>query len=69
MIRKISVGIDLKNAMHFSIGQSFNGYVVESIIIDENSQYKLFVRRGGEIYLWKVFNQNVPVTVEFDLSF
>jgi len=72
IIRKISIGNDYKSSMHYLTGQEILGgkYTIHLISFDENSQsYKIFVEKGEEVYLWKEFNKNMPVSIEYNMNF
>ncbi len=71
MIRKISVGIDLLNAMHFIVGQSVlrDSHKIVEIKEFESGYHIRIQNELGEIVLWKSINRFVPVTVEYDLNF
>ena len=72
-IRKISIGPDYKSgSMHYIHGQDvLNGsYKIHLIHYDSNSlSYKIWIERDGEILLWKEFNQNIPVSLEYNINF
>lgn len=71
MIRKISIGPDLLNAMHFVVGQDVlkGTHKIDSIVYTD-SGYKIWIKNdSNEFVLWKSVNMNVPVTIEYDLSF
>ena len=72
-IRKISVGPDYKGgAMHYLQGQDvLNGeYVIHLIQYDAHSgSYKIWIERGDEVLLWKELNQNMPVSIEYNINF
>ena len=73
-IRKISVGADLKaGALHYLIGQK---------VLDGSNEIHLIkrdVKTGSinihiinekkEIVLWKEFNVNMPISIEFNINF
>lgn len=71
MIRKIIIGSNLKDAMAFYVGQElFNKHVVHSIERGYyDGSYDLYLKRDGEIYKWKTFNGNLPITLEYNLDF
>lgn len=65
-IRKISVGIDPKNSMHYIVGGSIGNFVVTHIVMD-NGWTMVYVCKTSEpdhIYKWKSFNPYVPITHE-----
>ncbi len=72
-IRKISIGADYKSsAMHYIHGQDvLNGeYFIHLIQYDSKSEcYKVWIERNGEVLLWKKFNKNMPVSVEYNINF
>lgn len=73
IIRKISIGSDYKSSsMHYLHGQEvLNGeYIIHLIQYDERlDSYNIWVERDGEILLWKQFNKNMPVSIEYDINF
>ena len=72
-IRKISIGADYKSSsMHYLHGQDvLNGmYTIHLIQYgDENNSYKIWIERNGEILLWKRFNHNMPISIEYNINF
>lgn len=71
MIRKISVGIDLLNAMHFIVGQSVlrDSHKIVEIRHFVDGYHVRIQNENGEIVLWKKINNFMPVTLEYDLNF
>lgn len=72
IIRKISIGADYKSSMHYLTGQEVLGgkYIIHLITYDEaTSSYKIYVQSGKEVYLWKEYNRNMPVSVEYNMNF
>jgi len=71
MIRKISVGIDLLNAMHFIVGQSVlrDSHKIVEIRRSDDGYHIRIKNENDEIVLWKMINNFVPVTIEYDLNF
>ena len=67
-IRKMSVGSDYKNAMHYIVGQEVLGgsYLIDSINFEEKG-YSVWVKKDGEIVKWKEV-KNTPVMVEYNLN-
>jgi hypothetical protein len=67
-IRKISVGSDYKNAMHYIVGQEVLGgsYLIDSINFEEKG-YSVWVKKDGEVVKWKEVT-NTPVMVEYNLN-
>ncbi len=73
-IRKISVGADYKSsAMHYIVNQEiFNGNYYIHLIkhISESNSIKVWIEnKQGEIFLWKEFNSNMPVSIEYNINF
>lgn len=73
MIRKISIGADYKSSsMHYIHGQDVlnNEYIIHLIQYDNLlDAYKIWIEREGEILLWKQFNSNMPVSIEYNINF
>lgn len=72
MIRKISIGLDIvSSAMHFYVGQEVldKSYVISRIERCDDGSYKLWLLRGDETFVWKEFNANLPITVEYNIQF
>jgi hypothetical protein len=68
-IRKISVGSDYKNAMHYIVGNPAmrGAYTIHEIVKDKGG-YGLWVRNEeGEVFQWKFF-ENSPCVIEFDVE-
>mgnify|MGYP003686050153 FL=1 len=73
-IRKISVGADYKSsAMHYIVNQEiFNGNYYIHLIkhISESNSIRVWIEnKQGEIFLWKEFNSNMPVSIEYNINF
>lgn len=67
-IRKISVGADYKNAMHYIVGQQVLGGNYEIAEINhEVDSYSIWVKQDGEILKWKEI-MNTPVVIEYNLN-
>jgi hypothetical protein len=69
VIRKISIGKDYKNdAMHYSVGQEvYGGHTIVNIL-EEESKYSIYIQKGDLVMLWKDFNKNMAVSIEYDLK-
>lgn len=73
MIRKISIGSDYKDAMHYTVGQYMRGSTIASIKKINASHYEIWVStqnedtQSPETYLWKEV-VNMPVVVERDIE-
>jgi hypothetical protein len=72
VIRKISIGSDYKNdAMHYSTGQEvYGGHIISDIIFEDKDQsYNIFISKNSEILPWKKFNNNMAISVEYNLKY
>ena len=70
LIRKISIGQDYKNeAMHYSVGQEVYGGHTICDIIEEDKAYKIFIKKNDEVLPWKHFNNNMAISVEYNLDY
>ena len=72
VIRKISIGSDYKNeAMHYSIGQEVYGkHIIADIMFEEkDNSYNIYITKNNEVLPWKKFNNNMAVSVEYDLKY
>lgn len=66
-IRKITIGPDLKNGMHYIVGQKTYGGTITDII-EKNGSYDVYVKQEDEIKPWfSVTNQNIKV--EYNLEY
>ncbi len=70
IIRKISIGPDYIKGMHYVVGQQVLGknYVIDSIIRNDSS-ISIWIKRDGEIVMWKEFSDTVPLSLEFKIDF
>jgi len=72
-VRKISVGPDYKSgAMHYIVGQDIlnNSHKIHLIQHDKTSQsIKVWIQREDEVLLWKEFNSNMPISIEYNINF
>lgn len=71
-IRKISVGPDYKSsAMHYLVGQYVLGgsYEIHEIKFNEHSSIEIWIIAGDEIFRWKEFTSNMPVSIEYNINF
>lgn len=72
IIRKISVGSDYKSAMHYLVGQEVLGGSHTIHLIDYNDDtgtYVIYIQKEDEVFLWKEFNANIPVSVEYNINY
>ena len=73
-IRKISIGADYKSgAMHYIVNQEIFGgtHMIHLIKKNESNQsLTIFIEnKKGEIFLWKEFNSNMPISIEYNINF
>jgi len=72
-IRKISIGPNYKSdAMHYIVGQDVLGgkYYIHLIqYVERSDSIKIWITREGEILLWKEFNYNMPVSIDYNINF
>ncbi len=71
VIRKISIGADYKsNAMHYIVGQDVLGGKYEICeIIKSLDCILIYILKDGEIFMWKSFNSNMPISIEYNINF
>jgi hypothetical protein len=72
IIRKISIGSDYKNeAMHYAVGQQvYGGHIISDILFqNEDDSYNIYIKKNNEILPWKKFNDNMAISVEYDLEY
>ena len=67
-IRKITVGTNYKqDAMHYIVGQRVINNTWEIHLIKESEDgYELFIEKDDEVQLWKMFNKNMGISVEYN---
>jgi hypothetical protein len=73
-IRKISIGADYKgSAMHYIVNQKVLGDTNEIHLIkfDENkNSFKVYIiNTKEEVVLWKEFNSQIPISIEYNINF
>lgn len=73
-IRKISIGADYKtNAMHYIVGQKVLGDTNEIHLIsfdEKKSSFKIYIiNEKQEVVLWKEFNSQIPISIEYNINF
>jgi len=67
-IRKISIGSDYKNSMHYIVGQEVLGgsYVIHDISFDDDG-HSVWIKKGEEVIKWKEF-KNIPTVIEYNIN-
>jgi len=69
-IRKVSIGVDYKNSMHYIVGQNvLDGRNIHAITRDKSRDYFIWTEKDGEVILWKELNHNLPIIVEYNINF
>ena len=70
LIRKISIGSEYKdNAMHYAVNQEVYGGHKIVDIIEKDGSYEIYIQKDDEVKPWKKFNQNMAVSVEYNLEY
>lgn len=70
-IRKISVGANYKDAMHYIVGQQVIGgeYEIHLIKFHEDiDSFRIWISNGEEVILWKEF-KDMPISIEYNINF
>jgi hypothetical protein len=70
-IRKISIGANYKEAMHYIAGQEVIGgnYAIHLIKYNlELDSYRIWITNGEEVVLWKEF-KGMPISIEYNINF
>lgn len=66
LIRKISIGSDVNNALHISVGSRIGGSIVDAILNPEPRVYEIWIYiEKDAVTIWKKI-EGMPVTVEYD---
>lgn len=70
-IRKITIGVDYKNSMHYVVGQDVLGgsYSIHAITFDDLGYFVWIENKDKEIVVWKNINKNLPIVVEFNINY
>ena len=72
-IRKISVGPDYKDAMHYIVGHEVLGgsHKIEAILLEDDGSIEIYIRNieHNTIKMWKSFTSTVPVSIEYNINF
>jgi hypothetical protein len=70
LIRKISIGRDYKNdAMHYAVGQEVYGGHTICDIVEEETIFRIYIKKHQEVLPWKDFNKNMAISVEYNLEY
>lgn len=68
-IRKITIGVDYKDSMSYSIGQEVYGGHIINEIIETEDKYIVHILKDGYSKEWKTFNKNMGISCENDLNY
>jgi hypothetical protein len=44
-------------------------YTIDLIIMREGGSIEIWIKNSSGILLWKSFNSNMPVSIEYDIDF
>ena len=55
--------------MHYSVGQEVYGGHTICDIIEEQTKFSVYIRKGKKVIPWKDFNKNMAVSVEYNLEY
>ncbi len=71
LIRKISIGSEYKNSMHYVNGQRVldKTYSINSIVQKDDNSVQVWIERDEEVVLWKTFSKEIPKVIEFKIDF
>lgn len=70
-IRKVSIGPDLKSAIHYIVGQSvLNDTNKIHHIKHDGVEVLIYISNAkGEVVLWKRFGSTMPISIEYNIDF
>jgi len=69
-IRKISIGANYKDAMHYVVGNETLGgrFIINEITQDKANVFSVWIKnKDNEVFQWKEFT-NIPATIEFNID-
>lgn len=72
IVRKVSVGQDYKSdAMHYVLGQDVlrGEYKISLMLLKDNGTVDIWIKNTSGTMLWKTFNSNMPISIEYDIDF
>lgn len=69
-IRKISIGNDYKESMHYVVGQSVldKTYDIHTINQLDSGSIQIWIVKEGEIILWKSISESMPKVLEYRID-
>jgi len=71
-IRKISIGADYKNAMNYLVGQKILGGTNQIHLIKKDTKNYILIyiiNEKEEVVLWKEYNNQMPISIEYNIDF
>jgi len=71
-IRKVSVGVDYKSAMHYVVGQSVldGTHSIHAIRKLDTGAIEIYVEtEANEVLLWKEVTSTMPCVIECNINF
>lgn len=66
--RRITVGKDYQNGIHYQVGGRVKDFVIHDIITDGSGFYKVFIKKNDLIEEWKGFSRKEIVHYELKLT-
>ena len=72
IVRKVSVGQDYKSdAMLYVLGQDVlrGEYKINLMMLKDDGSVHIWIKNASGIMLWKTFNSNMPISIEYDIDF
>lgn len=69
-IRKISIGNDYKESMHYVVGQSIldKTYNIHAVNQLDDGSIQIWIEKECEIILWKSISQSMPKVIEYRID-
>jgi hypothetical protein len=64
-VRKISVGDNLKDSIHYQVGKPANSNSEIHDIIKEGEYFDIYIKEENEVQLWKSFQTRVICHIEY----
>ena len=55
--------------MHYSVGQEVYGGHTICDIVEEEEKYSIYIKKNKDVILWKDFNKNMAISVEYNLEY
>jgi len=46
----------------------YGGHIIDNII-EEEKKYSIYIKKNNELILWKDFNKNMAIAVEYNLEY